>query len=146
MIIVTVCSYSDSAACDHRVTHEASAISRPVSGKRLCRSDEARNRPWWDEIDLPKAAEYLQRAAAKNVPEAEARLAYWINNGVGGLARDHVKAEQWAKKALADGLAAKAANSAEAQTELATLYEFGLGAPKDLAESSRTLSKSGPSR
>ena len=83
-------------------------------------------------IDLPKAAEYLQRAAAKNVPEAEARLAYWINNGVGGLARDKVKAEQWAKKALADGLAAKAANSAQAQTELATLYEFGLGAPKDL--------------
>ena len=92
-------------------------------------------------IDLPKAAEYLQRAAAKNVPEAEARLAYWINNGVGGLARDHVKAEQWAKKAVADGLAAKAANSAEAQTELATLYEFGLGAPKDLAKAAELYQK-----
>ena len=92
-------------------------------------------------IDLPKAAEYLQRAAAKNVPEAEARLAYWINNGVGGLARDHVKAEQWAKKALADGLAAKAANSAEAQTELATLYEFGLGAPKDLEKAAELYQK-----
>jgi len=92
-------------------------------------------------IDLPKAAEYLQRAAAKNVPEAEARLAYWINNGVGGLARDHVKAEQWAKEALADGLAAKAANSAEAQTELATLYEFGLGAPKDLEKAAELYQK-----
>jgi tRNA A-37 threonylcarbamoyl transferase component Bud32 len=92
-------------------------------------------------IDLPKAAEYLQRAAAKNVPEAEARLAYWINNGVGGLARDNVKAEQWAKKALADGLAAKAANSAEAQTELATLYEFGLGAPKDLENAAELYQK-----
>jgi hypothetical protein len=92
-------------------------------------------------IDLPKAAEYLQRAAAKNVPEAEARLAYWINNGVGGLARDNVKAEQWAKKALADGLAAKAANSAEAQTELATLYEFGLGAPKDLEKAAELYQK-----
>jgi tRNA A-37 threonylcarbamoyl transferase component Bud32 len=92
-------------------------------------------------IDLPKAAEYLQRAAAKNVPEAEARLAYWINNGVGGLARDHVKAEQSAKKALADGLAAKAANSAEAQTELATLYEFGLGAPKDLEKAAELYQK-----
>src|SRR5262249_54772648 len=51
-------------------------------------------------IDLSKAAEYLQRAAAKNVPEAEARLAYWINNGLGGLAKDNVKAEQWGKKAL----------------------------------------------
>jgi hypothetical protein len=92
-------------------------------------------------IDLPKAAEYLQRAAAKNVPEAEARLAYWINNGVGGLARDNVKAEQWAKRALADGLAAKAANSAEAQTELATLYEFGLGAPKDLEKAAELYQK-----
>src|SRR6476469_5917672 len=92
-------------------------------------------------IDLPKAAEYLQRAAAKNVPEAEARLAYWINNGVGGLARDKVKAEQWAKEALADGLAAKAANSAEAQTELATLYEFGLGAPKDLEKAAELYQK-----
>jgi len=92
-------------------------------------------------IDLPKAVEYLQRAAAKNVPEAEARLAYWINNGVGGLARDNVKAEQWAKKALADGLAAKAANSAEAQTELATLYEFGLGAPKDLEKAAELYQK-----
>jgi len=92
-------------------------------------------------IDLPKAAEYLQRAAAKNVPEAEARLAYWINNGVGGLAKDNVKAEQWAKKALADGLAAKAANSAEAQTELATLYEFGLGAPKDLEKAAELYQK-----
>jgi len=92
-------------------------------------------------IDLPQAAEYLQRAAAQNVPEAEARLAYWINNGVGGLARDNVKAEQWAKKALADGLAAKAANSAEAQTELATLYEFGLGAPKDLAKAAELYQK-----
>ena len=92
-------------------------------------------------IDLPKAAEYLQRAAAKNVPEAEARLAYWINNGVGGLARDKVKAEQWAKEALADGLAAKAANSAEAQTELATLYEFGLGAPKDLEKAKELYQK-----
>jgi hypothetical protein len=92
-------------------------------------------------IDLPRAAEYLQRAAAENVPEAEARLAYWINNGVGGLARDKVKAEQWAKKALAGGLAAKAANSAEAQTELATLYEFGLGAPKDLAKAAELYQK-----
>ena len=92
-------------------------------------------------IDLPQAAEYLQRAAAQNVPEAEARLAYWINNGVGGLARDNVKAEQWAKKALADGLAAKAANSAEAQTELATLYEFGLGAPKDLEKAAELYQK-----
>jgi hypothetical protein len=92
-------------------------------------------------IDLPKAAEYLQRAAAQNVPEAEARLAYWINNGVGGLARDKVKAEQWAKEALADGLAAKAANNAEAQTELATLYEFGLGAPKDLAKAAELYQK-----
>jgi hypothetical protein len=92
-------------------------------------------------IDLPKAAEYLQRAAAENVPEAEARLAYWINNGVGGLARDKVKAAQWAKKALADGLAAKAANSAEAQTELATLYEFGLGAPKNLAKAAELYQK-----
>ena len=92
-------------------------------------------------IDLPKAAEYLQRAAAENVPEAEARLAYWINNGVGGLARDKVKAAQWAKKALADGLAAKAANSAEAQTELATLYEFGLGAPKDLEKAAELYQK-----
>ena len=75
------------------------------------------------------------------MPEAEARLAYWINNGVGGLARDHVKAEQWAKKALADGLAAKAANSAEAQTELATLYEFGLGAPKDLEKAAELYQK-----
>jgi len=92
-------------------------------------------------IDLAKAAEYLQRAAAKNVPEAEARLAYWINNGVGGLARDRVKAEQWAKEAFADGLAAKAANSAEAQTELATLYEFGLGAPKDLQKAAELYQK-----
>jgi hypothetical protein len=92
-------------------------------------------------IDLPKAAEYLQRAAAKNLPEAEAHLAYWINNRVGGLARDHVKAEQWAKKALADGLAAKAANSPEAQTELATLYEFGLGAPKDLEKAAELYQK-----
>lgn len=92
-------------------------------------------------IDLPKAAEYLQRAAAQNVPEAEARLAYWTNNGVGGLARDKVKAEQWAKEALADGLAAKAANSADAQTELATLYEFGLGAPKDLAKAAELYQK-----
>jgi len=92
-------------------------------------------------IDLPKAAEYLQRAAAENVPEAEARLAYWINNGVGGLARDKVKAAQWAKKALADGLAAKAANNAEAQTELATLYEFGLGAPKNLAKAAELYQK-----
>jgi hypothetical protein len=92
-------------------------------------------------IDLPKAAEYLQRAAVENVPEAEARLAGWINNGVGGLPRDKVKAEQWGKKALADGLAAKAVNSAEAQTELATLYEFGLGAPKDLAKAAELYQK-----
>ncbi len=82
-------------------------------------------------INLAKAAEYFQRAAAKNAPEAEARLAYWINNGVGGLDKDNVKAEQWAKKALADGLTAKATNSVEAQTELAMLYEFGLGVSKD---------------
>jgi hypothetical protein len=85
-------------------------------------------------INLHKAAEYFQRAAAKNAPEAEARLAYWINNGVGGLAKDNVKAEQWAKKALADGLPAKATNSVEAQTELAVLYEFGLGVPQDFGK------------
>jgi TPR repeat protein len=82
-------------------------------------------------IDLPKAAQYLQRAAAKNVPEAEARLAYWVNNGIGGLAKDNVKAAQWAKKAFADGLAAKATNSVEAQIELAGLYEDGLGVSND---------------
>src|SRR6516164_727883 len=92
-------------------------------------------------IDLPKAAEYLQRAAAKNAPEAEARLAYWVNNGVGGLAKDNVKAEQWAKKALADGLTAKATNSVEAQAALAMLYEFGLGAPKDLKKAAELYQK-----
>ena len=92
-------------------------------------------------IDLPKAAEYLQRAAAKNVPEAEARLAYWINNGVGGLAKDNVKAAQWAKKAFADGLTAKATNSVDAQTELALLYEDGLGVSEDLEKAAEVFQK-----
>ena len=92
-------------------------------------------------IDLPKAAEYLQRAAAKNVPEAEASLAYWVNNGRGGLAKDNVKGEQWAKKALADGLTAKAKNSVEAQTVLGRLYESGLGVPKDLGKAAELYQK-----
>jgi hypothetical protein len=92
-------------------------------------------------INQPKAAEYLQRAAAKNVPEAEAHLAYWINNGVGGLAKDNVKAEQWAKKALADGLTAKATNSTEAQIALAMLYQVGLGVSKDLGEAAELYRK-----
>jgi uncharacterized protein len=92
-------------------------------------------------INLPKAAEYFQRAAAENVPEAEARLAIWINNGVGGLAKDNVKAEQWAKKALADGLTAKATNSVEAQTALAVLYRVWLGVSKDETKASELARK-----
>jgi FOG: TPR repeat, SEL1 subfamily len=92
-------------------------------------------------INLPKAAEYFQRAAAKNVPEAEARLAHWVNNGIGGLAKDNVKGEQWAKKALADGLTAKAKNSVEAQTVLGRLYESGLGVPKDLGKAAELYQK-----
>jgi hypothetical protein len=92
-------------------------------------------------IDLPKAAEYFQRAAAKNAPEAEARLAYWVNNGVGGLAKDNVKAEQWAKKALADGLTAKATSSVEGQTERAGLYLSGLGVSKDQSKAAELYQK-----
>jgi uncharacterized protein len=92
-------------------------------------------------IDLPKAAEYLQRAAAKNEPEAEAHLAYWVINGVGGLAKDNVKAEQWAKKALADGLTVKATNSVEAQIALAGLYRFGLGVSNDLGKAAELYQK-----
>src|ERR1700730_18551076 len=83
------------------------------------------------KINVPKAVECLQRAAAKNLPQAEERLGDWINNGLGGLAKDNVKADQWAKKALADGLTTKAKSKVEAQTELAMLYEYGLGVSKD---------------
>jgi TPR repeat protein len=92
-------------------------------------------------MDQAKAEEYFQRAAAKNIPEAEARLAVRINNGVGGLAKDNVKAEQWAKKALADDLTARATNSVDAQIELAALYEFGLGVSKDETKASELIRK-----
>ncbi|HWY52094.1 MAG TPA: toll/interleukin-1 receptor domain-containing protein [Chthoniobacterales bacterium] len=93
------------------------------------------------KIDLAKAAESFQRAAAKNLPEAEARLAIWFNNGLGGLTQDNVKAEQWAKKALEDGLATKATNNVEAQTELAVLYEYGLGVSKDESRAAKLFQK-----
>src|SRR5205807_2144696 len=87
-----------------------------------------------ETINTPKAAELLQRAAERNFPEAEARLAYWVNDGSGGLAKDSVKAEQWAKRALADGLTNKAKDSADAQVELAVLYVRGLGVIRDEAK------------
>src|SRR4029077_17141537 len=74
------------------------------------------------KIDTAKAAEMMQRVAEKSFPEAEAHLAFWLTNGNGGLVKDNVKAEQWAKRALAHGLTNKAPNSAAAQTELAVLY------------------------
>jgi TPR repeat protein len=92
-------------------------------------------------INAPKAAECFQRAAAKNLPEAEARLAYWTSNGIGGLPKDNVKAEQWAKKAIEHGLTTKATNNAEAQTELAVLYEYGLGVSKDETKAAELAQK-----
>ena len=82
-------------------------------------------------INTPQATELIQRAAEENLPEAEARLAYWVSEGSEGLVKDRVKAEQWAKRALAHGLTNKAKESADAQVELAVLYDRGLGVIKD---------------
>ncbi len=91
------------------------------------------------KIDTAKAAEWMQRVAEKRFPEAEAHIAYWLSNGNGGLVKDNVKAEQWAKRALAHGLTNKAETSAAARTELAVLYMAGLGVLKDEAKAAELL-------
>lgn len=92
-------------------------------------------------INAPKAAEFFQRAAEKNLPEAEARLAYWAKDGSGGLVKDSVKAEQWAQRALAHGLTNKAKDSADAQVELALLYVYGLGVTRDDTKAAELVKK-----
>src|SRR5207302_1508284 len=94
-----------------------------------------------ETINTPKAVGLLQRAAEKNFPEAEARLAYWVNDGSGGLVKDSVKAEQWAKRALAHGLTNKANQSPDAQVELAVLCVRGLGVIRDDARAAELAKK-----
>jgi TPR repeat protein len=72
-----------------------------------------------EKMDMPKSVELFQRVAAKNLPEADARLAFWTSSGNEALVKDTAKAEQWGKKALADGLINKAPRNPAAQTELA---------------------------
>ena len=93
------------------------------------------------KMDIPKSVELLHRAAEKNFPEAEARLAFWTSSGNESLVKDDVKAEQWAKRALGHGLVNKAARSPAAQTELATLYAVGLGVTKDDTKAAELLEK-----
>jgi TPR repeat protein len=93
------------------------------------------------KINEPKAAECFERAAAKNLPEAEAGLAIWSKNGFAGRATDNVKAQQLAKKALEDGLTLRARHNVQAQEQLANLYYYGLGVSKDETKAAELYQK-----
>lgn len=68
-------------------------------------------------IDYSRAAALFRRAADQRLPEAEARLGMLFHNG-DGMAKDESKAQEWAKRAIKDGLETKAQNgNSRAQVE-----------------------------
>ena len=78
-------------------------------------------------VDRVKAAELILRAADQGLPEAEAGLAALYQVGE-GRARDEARAKDWAQKAVADGLEARARpGNIRAELQLGVLYQLGLG-------------------
>lgn len=86
-------------------------------------------------IDHERALEHFNRASELGLPEAQARLAELLNekSALDFLrAPDPKKASEWAKKALAGGLQAKAEEKKRrAEYELASLYLYGLALPRN---------------
>jgi len=96
-------------------------------------------------IDHKKAFADFNRAAQFGLPEAQVRLAE-IANSKFGLdflhARDPNKALEWAKKALAGGLEAKAeAKHHRAEYELASLYLNGLALPRNYEKAAQLFER-----
>jgi TPR repeat protein len=86
-------------------------------------------------IDHKKSFELIERSAQQGLPEAEAQFAVRLIEGGRfdvSFPPDRAKATEWAGKAIADGLEAKAHRSSHsAEFELANLYLVGLGFSKD---------------
>jgi TIR domain-containing protein/Sel1 repeat-containing protein len=96
-------------------------------------------------INAPKAAECFQRAAAKNLPEAEARnaeaqteLAVLYEYGL-GVSKDETKGAELAQKAAGQGYT-------RAQNALGFALSKWAGRNEGFGEGSRALSKSGRPR
>ena len=93
-------------------------------------------------IDDAKVVEFVSRAAAQGLPEAEAGLAYLTSSGSLGVTKDTTKGEELAQKALAHGLVARANEGrASAQNALARLYREGLGLARDLGKAAELYQK-----
>ena len=93
-------------------------------------------------MDDTKVIEFLRRAAAQGLPEAEVSLAYVTNEGFFGLTKDSAKAVELARQALAHGLIARANDGkATAQVALARLYREGLGLEKDMSKAAEFYQK-----
>ncbi|HEX8490631.1 MAG TPA: tetratricopeptide repeat protein, partial [Chthoniobacterales bacterium] len=88
-------------------------------------------------IDHNQAFSHFSRAADLGLPEAQARLSELLGQKFGLEFRspDEKKAAEWAQKALASGLVAKAAaKNHRAEYELATMYLQGTGVARDNAK------------
>jgi TPR repeat protein len=93
-------------------------------------------------IDDTKAVEFVSRAAAQGLPEAEAGLAYLTSSGSLGVTKDTPKGEELAHRALAHELVARANEGrANAQNALARLYREGLGLARDLGKAAELYQK-----
>ena len=75
------------------------------------------------EQDNQEAAYWWSQAAEQGVVDAQARLGYMYEEGL-GVGQDYGQAAKWYERAAAQG-------DAGAQNNLANLYEQGLGVTQD---------------
>lgn len=82
--------------------------------------------------DLAKAVENYQKAAQKGLARAQAALAIYYANGLGGLEKNQQEAVRWFNQAAKQGLP-------YAQMQLGLAYARGEGITKDIAKAKHWL-------
>ena len=85
---------------------------------------------------LPPSIEELLKQAQAGDTMAQSRLGYCYAEGVGGVPRDEALACMWYEKAAMQG-------DANAQSNLALMYELGRGVKQDYAKARGMVGKSG---
>jgi len=117
------------------VTEASTTVSEAEAGKEYVLGSQYFRGGGDVLIDHKKAFQRFTRSAENGFPEAQARLADMYELDVVSqdiVLKDKAKAADWAKKALASGLEAKAERGAAgAEYELASLYFLGLGVARD---------------
>jgi TPR repeat protein len=83
--------------------------------------------------DMAKAAEWFEKAAAQDHPDAQSKLG-WMYAGGEYIPKEATKIVEWNQIAAAQG-------DARAQLALAAMYFQGVGVPKDIAKSLELIQK-----